>query len=429
MVITPAADCGVKPQLRFPINKYSKSYILGVTVLLAVVSWGAWKWDMKHVVTIGGTIFFSALMALYGFCPSDPSNYSDPRNPNYMPGPFENRVGQTSLWRRQLAVLRNFVGKQTPSHTCVFRREDHHLPRTIAAVCCKGAPPKYFALLKRKAGQGIVGEGSFKRGTYALDLHTLQLYGWFSERREKRSGKVRPIPDNEKRVHEALFGVHGLCTGVVIEYTFKNRGDTVSGMPKRAILVDLVDGDDLGKKLAQGITLPRRSLVPGHQHKKVLHEIAFGVNNMHLNGFMHLDLRPDNILIGKDGTVKIVDFSFSRPETTLDKRAGNVCYVAPEICWENDLSRVTSKADVWSFGMIMYDLSKGEWGRAAKEMDYKPNQPNPPGKEAGLNSWKMSYLPQRFDVNTLDYWIDRCMQFNPADRPTMQDLVNFLKPA
>lgn len=80
---------------------------------------------------------------------------------------------------------------------------------------------------------------------------------------------------------------------------------------------------------------------------------------LHQNRILHRDLKPQNILLQKD-VIKICDFGFAKQMSAstnfLKSIKGTPLYIAPEIL----LSRpYTHKVDVWSFGIILYELATG----------------------------------------------------------------------
>lgn len=82
---------------------------------------------------------------------------------------------------------------------------------------------------------------------------------------------------------------------------------------------------------------------------------------IHKAGVIHRDLKPGNILVLDDGTLRLADFGVARPEvsnlTQHDEIIGSVCYIAPEV-WLG--KPVTPSADLYALGIILYELATGQ---------------------------------------------------------------------
>ena len=92
--------------------------------------------------------------------------------------------------------------------------------------------------------------------------------------------------------------------------------------------------------------------------------IASGLEYLHLCGVCHLDLKPANILVDQDGTVKLADFGTSRQtvngasfkNTAAVKIRGTIPFMAPEVCRSESQGFYS---DVWSFGCTLLNLVNG----------------------------------------------------------------------
>jgi serine/threonine protein kinase len=86
-------------------------------------------------------------------------------------------------------------------------------------------------------------------------------------------------------------------------------------------------------------------------------QIRDGIWELHKNNIIHRDLKPQNILVTNDDCLKISDFGFAKsynPDTDLQQTmCGSPLYMAPEIL---EQKRYTDTADLWSVGVIMYEL-------------------------------------------------------------------------
>jgi TPR repeat protein len=142
--------------------------------------------------------------------------------------------------------------------------------------------------------------------------------------------------------------------------------------------------------------------------------IVFGMRFMHSRGFIHQDLKPSNILLDDKGRVLIGDFGASRSESVdvTPIGAGTVKYAAPEMFEEN--SDLTRKVDVYSFGLIMYELLVGYGVFSDDEPPF-----------AIIRKKRSGYIPSMrreifFGMRCL---IETCLQLNPEDRPSFEDIL------
>jgi serine/threonine protein kinase len=91
---------------------------------------------------------------------------------------------------------------------------------------------------------------------------------------------------------------------------------------------------------------------------KLLNIIAQGLNSIHMEGLMHCDLHAGNILSGDYTSCHIADLGLCRPvnETNQGNVYGVMPYMAPEVLRGK---KYTQKADIYSFGMIAYEILTG----------------------------------------------------------------------
>ena len=91
-------------------------------------------------------------------------------------------------------------------------------------------------------------------------------------------------------------------------------------------------------------------------------QILKGLQHAHDKGIVHRDVKPQNIMVLPDGTIKVADFGiarFSRSEqrTITDKAIGSVHYISPE---QARGERTDEKADVYSVGVMLYEMLTGQ---------------------------------------------------------------------
>lgn len=98
-----------------------------------------------------------------------------------------------------------------------------------------------------------------------------------------------------------------------------------------------------------------------HQNSlSMLRQMAAGLSYIHLAGFLHLDFKPDNVLVRQDGLVVIVDFDLALPRKNLPVKLsplpGTFAYLPPETIQK---STVDDQTDIYSFGVTSYELLTG----------------------------------------------------------------------
>lgn len=100
--------------------------------------------------------------------------------------------------------------------------------------------------------------------------------------------------------------------------------------------------------------------------RHVAHGIAFGMQHVHSYNVLHRDLKSANILMKKterEWVVKIADFGFARRDTgqSIEKSVlGTPAFLAPELFGEHHSKLVSRKSDVYSYGVILWELVTGK---------------------------------------------------------------------
>ena len=124
------------------------------------------------------------------------------------------------------------------------------------------------------------------------------------------------------------------------------------------------DADYIVMELIDGITLKQYMEKKGTLNwKETLHfamQIAKALEHAHGRGIVHRDIKPHNVMVLKNGSVKVTDFGIARlmsQSNTLTKEAlGSVHYISPE---QAKGGRVDNRSDLYSLGVVMYEMMTG----------------------------------------------------------------------
>ena len=130
--------------------------------------------------------------------------------------------------------------------------------------------------------------------------------------------------------------------------------DVVHDGTHLAMAMQLVRGEPLSRLLGHGP-------LPCDQTLVIADEIADALKHAHALGIVHRDLKPDNVVLSPSGRAVVLDFGIAKiPEalhTVTGSALGTPDYMAPE--QHLDAKRVDQRADVYAFGMMLYELLVG----------------------------------------------------------------------
>lgn len=125
-----------------------------------------------------------------------------------------------------------------------------------------------------------------------------------------------------------------------------------------------MEADYIVMELIEGITLKQYMEKKGVLNwKETLHfgiQIAKALEHAHSRGVVHRDIKPHNIMVLKNGSVKVADFGIARlmfkGETLTKEALGSVHYISPE---QAKGGRVDNRSDIYSLGVVMYEMMSG----------------------------------------------------------------------
>lgn len=177
---------------------------------------------------------------------------------------------------------------------------------------------------------------------------------------------------------------------------FKNESKAIAVLshPNIVKVYDVSFGETLQyivMEYVEGITLKeyieQQKVLPWPEAVNFTTQILRALQHAHDKGIVHRDIKPQNIMLLKNGTIKVTDFGiarFSRGETrTMTESAiGSVHYISPEQA-RGDIT--DDKADIYSVGVVLYEMVTGTLpfeGESAVAVALKQLQepPKPPTK-------------------------------------------------
>ncbi len=90
---------------------------------------------------------------------------------------------------------------------------------------------------------------------------------------------------------------------------------------------------------------------------QILIDMAMGLSHVHESGYMHLDFKPENVLVTRNGNVQIIDFDLAQPipekPQKMSKNPGTPAYMAPE---QLQRQPIDPRADIFAYGVAAYEL-------------------------------------------------------------------------
>ncbi len=121
------------------------------------------------------------------------------------------------------------------------------------------------------------------------------------------------------------------------------------------IVMEYIHGDTLKKAIKEKAPFDSRSTI------NVAIQVASALSQAHKGHIVHRDIKPQNILVGTDGVVKVTDFGIARAATattmtTTANAAGSVHYFSPE---QARGGYVDEKSDIYSLGITMFEMITG----------------------------------------------------------------------
>jgi serine/threonine-protein kinase len=119
-------------------------------------------------------------------------------------------------------------------------------------------------------------------------------------------------------------------------------------------LMDYVEGSNLKELYARHDPLLTENVA------QILLDMAAGLEHVHESGYLHLDFKPENVLVSRNASIRLVDFDLAQPlagaPIKLQKNPGTPAYMAPEQLQGRPIDQ---RVDIFAFGVTAYEMLTG----------------------------------------------------------------------
>jgi serine/threonine protein kinase len=188
--------------------------------------------------------------------------------------------------------------------------------------------------------------------------------------------------------------------------------------PHPHVLVEHLEGPTLRRLIRRGGPLPAEQVLPLGLHA------AAAIHYMAAEGWVHLDLKPDNIVMGIPP--RVIDLSLARTlprAKRLRDYIGTNAYMPPEQCVPDE--DVGPPADVWGLAATLYHAVAGRrpFPKPRSRDDSDPPEMRFPQLTEEPRPWPVR-VPE-----AVSHAIHACLRKDPDDRPTARELALMLEPA
>ena len=189
----------------------------------------------------------------------------------------------------------------------------------------------------REVGRGSTGTvfEAIERGT-RKHVAVKILHSPLQANPRARERFLREVEAASRVDHPAIVKLHGWGSDSATTY----------------IAMEYVDGQPLSKLLSPIAAFPLARTIP------IVHQIATGLASVHRAGLVHRDVKPDNIMVLKDGTAKLSDFGVAKlPDSSITQAGellGTLHYMSPEQA-QGKLN-ITGQSDIFSLGAVLFEM-------------------------------------------------------------------------
>eukprot|EP01113_Clastostelium_recurvatum_P017031 TRINITY_DN1994_c0_g1_i2.p1 TRINITY_DN1994_c0_g1~~TRINITY_DN1994_c0_g1_i2.p1 ORF type:complete len:595 (+),score=91.52 TRINITY_DN1994_c0_g1_i2:173-1957(+) len=212
--------------------------------------------------------------------------------------------------------------------------------------------------VRQYAMGSIIGEGSYASVREAIDTNTLARVAIKIIKRRR----LKRIPGGEAAVlREVSFmrklGLHQHIVHIKDYFKYEEKtGDLF-------LVMEFMDAGTLMSLIEHS---PTKCLSP-IQIQDVMRQVVDGVEYIHRHNVVHRDLKPDNLLLSREGVVKISDFGSAQEaddiqaeyDTSSAKITGSPAFTPPELASGVTETYCPAKVDMWGLGVTLYIMAAG----------------------------------------------------------------------
>lgn len=261
------------------------------------------------------------------------------------------------------------------------------------------------------SSNGLLDEGDLVATGYEVIAHlsrgrALDVYDAWSIERDCRCVAKVVRPDRQKPrvrgrlVREGELLLYLAHPHIVRAYELRRR-------PRTALILETLEGETVEHMIE---TAPRRLAIADVAHLGL--QICSAVGYLHGQGFLHLDLKPSNVIV-QNRQARVIDLSLSRPPGPVSRGAGTPPYMAPE---QARGGHGSAASDIWGIGATLYEAATG----------LRPFPDARHGIYPQLERRAASVARSRRAPAAFTTLVAACLSPEPADRPSVAELADEL---
>jgi len=165
-----------------------------------------------------------------------------------------------------------------------------------------------------------------------------------------------------KKINVSQYNIDSLAAEVYLMKTSEHENivkyiDSYWDETRLWIVMEYMDGGNLATILQYHNEFPLTEI----QIRYVTYSILNGLAYLHLNHRIHRDLKSDNILLSKNGSIKIGDFGFAAQLTQVqpkrNTKSGTTYWMAPEVLGGQEYD---TSVDIWALGILIMEMAEGD---------------------------------------------------------------------